>query len=179
MKRGMIMTLLQKASCNIFPNKYSYPKDKPPMNTVIPDLCLEKYENRSQEIQNSTEPIEGIFFIYGNKIIPDYYTECLESESVCMNCWRSYRDIRQQMYLETFYHNYMIYKYPELKYISIGKEKHLPRGRTSVYFTDKTLLLDKCYINNIEILDQIFKLYRLPSDTMIIPCYTCSNCISK
>lgn len=168
------MTLFQRVSYIIFPDRHTDPVNKAPMNTVVPDLCLEKYENRNQYIQNSTEPIEGIFFIYQNNIIPDYYTECLESESVCMNCYRSHNDIRRQMYLLTFHQKYMTKKFPELKYYM--NEKALPRGRTSVHFQNKVLFLDECYVDDTEMIEEIFNLYRLPHDTMIIPHYNCLNC---
>ena len=170
------MTFLQRISNLFFQIKNDKSEKEPPTNTVIPDLCLEKYENRSPEIKNSNEPIEGIFFIYNNQIIPDYYTECLESESVCMNCYRSPSDIRRQMYLITFYENYMANKFPELK--RTWNEKALPRGRTGVHFSTKVLYLDECYADNAEILNQIYKLYRLPCNTMIIPHYTCSKCFN-
>ena len=171
------MNLLKKISYILLPVKTPPPQEVPSQNAIKPEQCLEKYETKCQDIQNSTEPIEGIFFIYKDKIVPDYFTECLKSDSVCMNCWRPYGDIRRQMYLQTFYHNYMINKFPELKYI--WNEESLPRGRTVVYFTSKVLFLDKCYINNFEMIDKILNLYRLPKDTMIIEHYTCSNCNSN
>jgi len=51
------------------------------MDEMMPEQQpLTVYENRRKEIEESGEPIEGIFYLYGGQIIPDYYSECLFSD---------------------------------------------------------------------------------------------------
>ncbi len=135
---------------------------------------LQRYETRRTSILESKESIEGIFFVYNNQIIPDYYSECLESDSVGFNCFRNDGSPQREMYLKRFFENYLVQKYPELK----GRctEASLPRGRTSVLSTRKILKIDRCLLENESIMKEIKSLYRLPDDIDIELVYTCSRC---
>ena len=123
---------------------------------------LTAYETRRQEIQDSSGQIEGIFYLYDGKIIPDYYSECLlsDKENPC----------RDKMYHRKFYSNYMMMKYNELPY----GEKSLPRGRIRL----NLILIDACYAEDEAILEQLRELYRLLDKmTIMTPSdYDCPNC---
>lgn len=123
---------------------------------------LSEYETRKNEIAESTEQIEGIFYLYNNKIIPDFYSECLISDTD--------NPCRKQMYHLEFYPNYMRRKFSGLSY----SEKSIPRGR----IFNAIIYIDKCYAQDIEIIKQIKELYRLSEKSLIVdnPQYRCPVC---
>lgn len=134
---------------------------------TIPQQSLTAYETRRNEIANSSEKIDGIFYIYNGQIIPDYFSECLLSD-------RDRNSIhRKSMFHMLFYPNYMLNKFTGLSIDS----KSLPRGRANY---GNSLLIDKCYCDNEDIIQQLKELYRLPQDASIITCrdYTCPACRS-
>lgn len=112
---------------------------------------LSKYEQRRQEINDSIEPIDGIFYIYNGAIIPDYYSEVLQKMQ------KPPGEIHDA-YHHKFYNNYMIKKFACL---SAADERSIPKGR--VYFGIG--YLDKCYIKNEGIKKKVVELYQLPLDT--------------
>lgn len=128
-------------------------KDLPPLSA---------YENRRKEIAESDEPIEGIFYLYHNTVIPDHYSECLISDKE--------NPLRRKMYHSHFYADYMRNKFKELDY----SEKSIPRGRIQF----KMILIDKCYKENQEIIERLKELYRLPEKTTVLNNmqYRCSIC---
>lgn len=85
-------------------------------NTKADGIKLLEYEQRRPKILASSEPVEGIFYIYRNQIIPDYKTEILESESLVFPAFND-DDFHSEMYHIYFYHNYMQKKFLPLKNI--------------------------------------------------------------
>ncbi len=137
----------------------------------LPDLS--KYENRQSGLKESSEPIQGIFYIYKNRIVPDYYSECLASEAVMFNGYLPESDRRRNMYSYRFFADYMKYKYPELCPLSFTS---IPRGRVSVACKPLEIIyIDKCYKNNQSIINEVIELYRL-KNISIIDNYTCGDC---
>jgi len=131
---------------------------------------LTAFETRRTEIAESTEPIEGIFYIYDGQIIPDYYSECLIADKDSPH--------RKEMYHMNFYPNYMRRKFDGLSY----SEKSLPRGRSFIPIkTAPIIFIDKCYAHNKEIIKQIIELYRLPQGVSISDNseYRCPACYDK
>lgn len=120
------------------------------------------YETRRKEIAESIEPIDGIFYLYDDMIVPDYYSECLLSDL------RNLR--RNKMYHSHFYPEYMTRKFDGLSY----NEKSLPRGRVDHCI----IMIDTCYSQNTEIIKQLKGLYRLPDNFSIASTmdYCCPKC---
>ncbi|MCL2774563.1 MAG: hypothetical protein FWD71_14635 [Oscillospiraceae bacterium] len=131
-----------------------------PTTEEIPPLLA--YETRKKEIAESTEPIDGVFYFYDDKIIFDFYSECLRSdrENPC----------RQHMYHVHFYQNYMQRKFDGLIY----GENSIPRGR--VYYN--ILYIDYCYARNAEIIEQIKRTYRMTGEITVKTNndYRCDTC---
>jgi hypothetical protein len=126
-------------------------------------LPLSDYESRRQDIQESLEPVDGIFYLYHDEIVPDYYSECLSSDKK--------NPLRKKMYHMHFYPNYMVRKFNTLCYCG---ETSLPRGRV-----DETMIfIDKCFEKNETIINQLKKLYRLSGEPFILTFdeYTCPGC---
>lgn len=144
------------------------PEPKEPLKNLPP---ISAFEIRRTEISNSTEPIEGIFYIYKDVLIPDYYSECVESDSLLFKNELNSNDRRMKMYHSDFYNNYMKIKYPELS----NDENSIPRGRVNLKPV-KTLYIDKCYMDNKDILAKIIDLYRLPDSIIIFYEYYCMQC---
>lgn len=157
-----------------------FPKEKPvpamPVhNFRNTNFELNKYEIRRKSLAESNEPIEGIFVILNHDIIiPDYYSEGLASESMTFNCYRKDNEPQREMYLDLFYRQYLIKKYPELRYWETVK--NIPRGRTSFFINTSFLCLDHCYIKNRGIIEKLLKIYRLPENTIISSHYNCAKC---
>ena len=123
---------------------------------------LSDYETRRKEIIESTEPIDGIFYLYNGMVIPDYYSECLHSDLSNLR--------RNKMYHLHFYPEYMSRKFDGLYY----NEKSLPRGRVC----HSIIMIDTCYSQNTEIIKQLKGLYRLPDNFSVATSndYCCPKC---
>jgi len=123
---------------------------------------LSDYETRRKEITESTEPIDGIFYLYNGMVIPDYYSECLLSDLENLR--------RDKMYHSHFYPEYMTRKFEGL----YCDEKSLPRGRAE----HSIIMIDTCYSQNTEIIKQLKDLYRLRDDFSVITNvdYCCPKC---
>ncbi|MDL2302500.1 hypothetical protein LJC58_09120 [Lachnospiraceae bacterium OttesenSCG-928-D06] len=139
--------------------------------TIIPQapnlLPLTVYETRRPEIKEGEDSIEGIFYIYEGKLIPDFHSECLLCNSFN-------NPNKKDMYHMHFFPNYMCRKFTGLSRFG---EKSIPRGR--VHFT--LLRIDSCYAEDKQLLTQIKELYRLPDNFRISTDqeYECSNCYGK
>ena len=133
----------------------------PPEEPLPP---LSAYEVRKQDIQDSGEQIEGIFYIYDGRIIPDYYSECLISDT--------HSPYRKAMYHLKFFPNYMRRKYDGLGY----SEKSVSRGR----IFRNVIYIDYCYADNTELLYTLRELYRLPPKMSVgtTEDYRCPNCLT-
>ena len=127
---------------------------------------LTAYEIRRKEIEESSEPVEGIFYLYNGQIIPDYYSECLFSDRDNIR--------REAMYHFRFYPDYMKKKFDALA----NDEKTLPRGRIVATGSMTTLYIDKCYFNDTDTIRKLIELYRLPGriDVMSNTEYRCPAC---
>lgn len=134
-------------------------------DTKPPISC---YAQRREEVHYSSEPVQGIFYILDGQIVPDYYSECLFSESYNPSPRTRAR------YHKQFYYNYMMKTYSGLSL----DETSLPRGRIDNLDGKAMLYIDICYSENSEILEQIEKLYRLPANTVKMKSkkYTCPAC---
>lgn len=110
---------------------------------------LAEYEVRRKAIEESGEPIEGIFYLYNGQIIPDYYSECLFSDKHNLR--------REAMYHFNFHPDYMLRKFEGLAY----GEKSLPRGRIIVTGAGTIIYIDQCYFNDAGIISRLIELYRL------------------
>lgn len=135
-----------------------------------PDLPpIIEYETRKKEIEESTEPIEGIFYIHNGCVIPDYYSECLFSDEE--------NPVRAEMYHHRFYRNYMRRRFTEL---FSSNEKSIPRGRIAGTLSDPVIYIDKCYKQNMVILNRIKELYHLTSTVVMTNNdYSCPICHNK
>ena len=149
--------------------------DKEKQATISPSL--EAYETRRKEIADSTEPIEGIFYIIDGKLVPDYYSECLFSE-VATN---PLSEINIQnprkcaMYSWIFFDHYVKHVYDGVA----CRFDMLPHGRVRKMTSEMAAIsIDFCYFNNEDILQQIKELYRLPKTIRVISYhdYCCPNC---
>ena len=140
---------------------------------------LSAYEVRRQEINESNEPIEGIFYIYNDQIVPDYYSECLFSqvESNIFSKVNKQNPRKCAMYHTDFFKHYIRGVYEEVGY----NEKFLPRGRVLKTSKDAAnMLIDGCYFNDKNMIRQLVKLYRLSGDIIIstnmdYQCVKCKN----
>jgi len=123
---------------------------------------LHAYETRRKEIAESIEPIDGIFYLYNDMIVPDYYSECLHSDLSNLR--------RNKMYHLHFYPEYMSRKFDGLYY----NEKSLPRGRVC----HSIIMIDTCYSQKTEIIKQLKGLYRLPDNFSVATSndYCCPKC---
>lgn len=142
------------------------------LNTIVvqPDLPpLTAYETRKKEIEESPEPIEGIFYIRDGRIIPDFYSECLFSDED--------NPLRAVMYHHEFYPNYMRRRFTDLVR---SDEKSIPRGRVAGTLSDPVIYIDKCYKQDADMLNRVKKLYHLPN-TVVMPHndYSCPDCYNK
>jgi len=129
---------------------------------------LEAYEMRRTEIQANYGQIEGIFYIYNGNIIQDHYSECLRRDKD--------NPLRAQMYHLKFYPNYMERKFTGLS----TNEKSIPRGRIAL----DRIFIDACYVNDLDMLNRVVKLYRLPENTEVVVskeycCLACRDIIAK
>lgn len=134
----------------------------------LPPLTV--YEARRKEIAESTEPIEGIFYIFDGRIIPDYYSECLMSDKDDPR--------REKMYHHYFHPNYMQRKFTD-RYNP--HEKFMPRGRITGNSSKPAIYIDRCYEQDEDTLRQLRELYRLPENTTVLPNanYRCRDCSNK
>lgn len=139
-------------------NKESACIEKP--KTSLIDLTV--YEVRRQELEESTDSIEGIFYIFRDEIILDCVSECLRSDKDNIR--------RDKMYHDKFYSAYMRKKFEGLPL----NEKAIPRGRV----TADMIYVDLCYSDDLDTLAKIKTLYRLPEKIRIIQgkSYSCPNC---
>lgn len=166
--KGFFLTLLEKLKKEWFeiPDKANrqYEIIEPEPEPERPPLTA--YEVRRIEIAESTEPIEGIFYLLDGQIIPDYYSECLFSDKT--------NPLREAMYHTHFYPYYMMKKYDGL---TLG-EKSLPRGRISGTATSPIIYIDRCYFENRAIIIELIDLYRLPEkiDLSSHSNYLCPAC---
>jgi|GEM_PF-2353606 len=140
------------------------------MDEMIPEQQpLNVYESRRKEIEESGEPIEGIFYLYDGQIIPDYYSECLFSDRN--------NNRRTLMYHSNFFPNYIWKKYNGLTY----GVKSLPRGRIVETGAATTIYIDKCYFNDTDTISKLKQLYRLSGriDVMSYTEYHCPACYNR
>jgi len=130
------------------------------------NIDLSRYENRRQELIESDQPIMGIFYILNDVIIPDYYTECFFSNA--------HTPLSKERYHSDFYAKYIRKKYPEFT----GGEKQIPRGRMEPQGRNSLLYIDKCYAENMEIIEEIKRLYKVHGTCHIVTSesYTCPKC---
>lgn len=149
-----------------FPYNHNHSNESEDENKNTDDLS--KYEIRRTEIANSTEMIAGIFYIYNETIIPDYFSERLMSEYKPFD--------NKEMHHDTFFQKYMRKKYR--KELSFKDYQDISRSRIII----NAVMLDKCYYRNKDIQKKLFELYRLPPD-MAFRCgeemgapYTCAVC---
>lgn len=127
---------------------------------------LSVYEIRRKEVEESLEPVNGIFYIYNNEIIPDYNSECLVSKADSQN--------KKHMYHSYFYLNYMKRKFTELP----DGEKSLPRGRIENIPGNTFVFIDKCYSKDEEVLLKLRELYRIPGKITVTSLnYNCPDCM--
>ena len=140
---------------------------------------LSVYESRKNNIAESSEPIEGVFFIIDGKLVPDYYSECLFSEvDTVLFSARN----KQNPYKRAMYHDYFLEHYISNVYKGILYAKMIPRGRIQKLDTEiANILIDKCYFNDEALIQQIVKLYRLPRKILVSNNYDyqCPACINK
>ena len=136
------------------------------------------YESRRSSIEESSEPIEGIFFIIDEKLVPDYYSECLFSE-VDANPVSSKN--KQHPRKCMMYHEYFFDHYISGKYKGIGcPAKATPRGRVQKEPSDKKkILIDGCYFNDGNMIKQVIELYRLSGEISVTTSseYRCAVCV--
>lgn len=140
-------------------------KEAEPMQikkTEIELPALVEYEVRRPEVEESSESIDGIFYLYGGAIIADHYSECCaaDTDNLC----------RKNMNHDKFYINYMRKKFDGLRM----NDRSIPRGRV----TGNMLYLDFCYIDDTETIAKIKKLYRLPDAVTLVKGknYSCPAC---
>ena len=150
-------------------------------NPAQPLQDIAEYKIRRQEIAQYDEPIEGIFYIISDEIIPDYYSECLFSEVDSSPIAEANRlhPRKRVMYCFHFYRNYIRHAYKDIAFSP--NEKSLPRGRVEKSFNESaTIKIDKCYYSNESIIKQILKLYRLTGKVTVesTPFYLCTQCRS-
>ena len=135
-----------------------------------PSPDLEKYKVRRKEIADSDEPIEGVFYIIDDIIVPDYYSECLFSEADTYTISHSQNPRRRKMYCPDFYFDYICKVYRSVAHPF--DYNFLPRGRVrkirAVKDSPPAIYVDRCYLRNLNITRQLIELYRLPKDIEII-----------
>ncbi|MCL2398632.1 MAG: hypothetical protein FWC91_02665 [Defluviitaleaceae bacterium] len=160
--------------------------DNNPLATYKKSKALEEmkrslsiYETRRHEVENSDEPIEGIFYIHNGQLIPDYYSECLFSEIININPLarsNSKNPHLRAMRHECFYGNYINKVYAG----EFAGSDFLPRGRISKVDAELThIFIDKCYFKDEDMLKQLVKLYRLYGMKLTVcstTMYCCNVC---
>jgi hypothetical protein len=137
------------------------------------------YETRRNEISDNNEQIEGVFYIINDRLVPDYYSECLFSE-VDYNPFSSrnkQNPRKRAMFHYLFYKHYIQDVYSD---IALSKsEKSLPRGRVEKSHKKSAMIkIDNCYYQNEKIIMQIIELYRLTGEVSIESTsnYYCPKC---
>ena len=140
--------------------------------SLLPESIDEDYTSRRKEIADSDEPIEGIFYIIDNKIVPDYVSECLFSEANDRDNPR-----KRRMYHDQFYPNYIRTAYRDAA--TSHDHRSLPRGRIEKVGDNMTsVFLDHCYFKDEIMIHQIITLYRLRGNISVISAVThrCPAC---
>ena len=136
------------------------------MSDIPHAKSLYMYESRRSGIKESNEPIEGIFFIIGGLLVPDYYSECLFSE-VDVNPFSEIN--KRNPYKRAMYHDYFFRRYIAYAYKDIASGVDLiPRGRVrKMINASPNILIDMCHFNNEGLMADIIKLYRISGDILV------------
>jgi|GEM_PF-2253725 len=146
-------------------------------NNPLRPQPLSTYESRRSSIEESDEPIEGIFFIIDGKLIHDYYSECLFSE-IDIGLFSAKN--QQNPHKLAMYHDYFFENYIKNVYKGIASTaKKIPRGRIQKLCDEESnIFIDKCYFNDEALIQQIVNLYRLSGEISILNFadYRCPAC---
>lgn len=141
---------------------------------------LAAYESRRYDVEKSSEPIEGIFFIIGDKLVPDYYSECLFS-AIDTDTFSKVN--KQNLYKRSMFHDYFFLHYIRYVYVdfteTVDNAKLIPRGRVKKQDSNQPgILIDMCRFNDEGLLADIIELYRLNGEISVInnSDYRCPAC---